>query len=229
MNILAIETSSPLLSVACERSDGAVMESNLEGGLYHAENLMVLVDQILTTLKLKRSGIDLIACGVGPGSFTGLRIGLAAVKGLSTGLRKKIAPVSSIDTISEGAPIQSGNLGVLLDARRGMLYAAGYQFKNGVSKKTFGDSLLSLDQVIKKMNSGTIFCGEGLHIYGAQIKEKLGLKTQFLEERFWKPRASSVLKWIKRQNGKTKFVSSIRLIPTYLRLSEAEEKRKAKV
>ncbi len=225
MNILAVETSSALLSVASQRQGKKVVESDLDGGREHAEKLLVLIERVLKKSGLAKSKLDFLACGVGPGSFTGLRIGLAAVKGIAIGLGKKIIPVSSLDIIAEGAPISDGQLAVILDARRGMVYSAFYEFKNGIPKKTFGDSLISFGQLMKQISPKTIFSGDALRMYGSQIRERFGKKNQFLKEKFWKPRAAFIIKWISR-HPKIKFVSSAELKPAYLRLSEAEERRK---
>ncbi len=225
MNILAIETSTSLLSVACKRADGITAEANLDGGFHHSENLILLVKQVLDTLRLKRENIDLVACGVGPGSFTGLRIGLAAVKGLALGFRKKIAGVSSLDIAAEGISIHSGDLAVILDARREMLYTAIYRFREGSPKKILKDSLLTFEELAKRVSSKTVFCGNAIDAYGERIKERFP-GSHFLDKRFWNPEASSILSLIQKKKGSIKYLSLSQLKPAYMRLSEAEERRK---
>ncbi len=225
MNILAIETSSSLLSVALGRSDGVSAEINLDGGLHHAENLISLVQVALEALKLKKREIDLVACGMGPGSFTGLRIGLAAAKGLGLGLQKKIAGFSSLDIASEGIPLETGKLAVILDARREALYAAMYRFDKGVRKKIVKESLFSIDQFIERIDGKTMLMGNALETYGEKIR-RIYPKVSFVEKRFWNPKASSLLSLIQKQKGKIKFLKPEQLKPAYLRLSEAEERRK---
>ena len=228
MNVLAIETSTSILSVACRRSDGVSLEMNLEGGLRHSENLVPLIQQVLDGLQLRKKDLNVLACSVGPGSFTGLRIGLATVKGLAIGLQKKIVGVSSLDVIAEGVSLPSGKLAVILDARRHMIYGALYQFKNGNARKILKDSLLSFDQLVKRVDRTTAFVGDALVSYGDKIKQKLGSEIAFLDKRFWNPKASSVLNWFQKQNGKVTWVSLDELKPAYLRLSQAEERRKRK-
>ena len=226
MNVLAIETSSSFLSVAAQRKDGRLAEANLKGALGHTEKLISLTRQVLGKLHIKKGEIDLLVCGLGPGSFTGLRIGLSAAKGLVLGLKKKMAGVSSLDAIAEGVSMPSGKLAVVLDARREQLYAGIYQFENGKYRKVLKDSLLSFDQLIRVVNEDTIFTGNALVTYGERIKKTLGSPAVFLKESFWYPKATSVLKVIQKQKGKIKFLTLNQLKPAYLRLSEAEERRK---
>lgn len=223
MNLLAIETSSPVLSVACMKSNGVLSEAAMDGGLQHAENLIVLVKQVLDSAKLKKNEIDVILCGIGPGSFTGLRIGLAAVKGLALGLKKKVAMVSSLDAIQEGISISDGDLTVLLDARRGSLYAAQYAFKNGKAKKTFSDSLLPFDQLIKRIKPKSTLAGSGLAIYADAIQKKVK-NVVLTQPRFWNPKAAALIPIFQREK-KPQFVPLNKLKPAYLRLTEAEERK----
>ena len=226
MNILAVETSSPVLSVALQRRDGMTKEIIFETGLHHVEKLMLFVRELLSELQIKKEKIDLIVCGVGPGSFTGLRVGLSAVKGLALGLGKKIVAVSSLDLIAEGAGLSEEKLAVVLDARRERLYTALYQFKAGTPRKILKDSLLSLDQLIKLVDSNTVFTGSALVTYGDQIEKKLGRDVRWLDEKFWHPKASSIFSLLKHNQAAVKTIPLRQLKPMYLRLSEAEEKRK---
>src|SRR3989338_2449813 len=140
-NILAVDTSSRLLSVAI-RSEYSVFEANLDGTPRHSEQLIGLIKEGLAHLRLKKNDLETLIWGLGPGSFTGLRIGLSVLKGFHLGLRKKSYGASSLDLIALSSGLVSGELAVCVDARREHIYAAKYQFKKGAVKKVLKDSLL---------------------------------------------------------------------------------------
>ena len=227
MNILAIETSSSLLSVAARRSDGVFAELNMDGGLRHAESLVCAIKHVFEMLGLRKNDLSLIACGLGPGSFTGLRIGLSTAKGLALGLKKKVVGVSSLDLIAQGISLGDGKLAVICDARRERIYSACYHFQNGIPRKTVKDSLFTFDQLIENVDRNTIFVGDGVPIYQKAIQMTLGRKVAFIKELFWRPKASHILSWIGQAKGRLPFFPLNHLEPTYLRLSEAEERRQA--
>lgn len=224
MNILSIETSSPILSVAVKKGS-ACTEINFKKGRYHAENLVPLVDRALRKLKLSAKKLDVIMCGVGPGSFTGLRIGLSAAKGFSLGLGVSVMAVSSLDLIAEGAKLKEGLLAVILDARRERFYAAFYKIKSGRRKKVLKDSILTLDELKARLPDVTHMTGDGLRVYSDKIKSEAKGEIVFLHEKFWYPRASSAFQ-ILEQKKKIEATQLSRLKPAYLRLTEAEERRR---
>jgi len=225
-NILAVDTSSGVLSVSAQNSEGAKIEINLDAGFRHGERLVLLIKQALSDLRIDKKDLDVLACGIGPGSFTGLRIGLSAMKGLSLGLKKKVLTFSSLDLIAAGAPLTSGKLAVLVNAKRDRVYAALYQFKDGVSKKIMKDSSLGINELLDYADENTVVSGDAILPYGETIKERLGRKIVFLEKQFWFPKASAMLPLVEAANGKAQASSLVRLKPAYLRLSEAEERRK---
>ena len=226
LNLLAIDTSSPVLGVACRRRDGVKAELTVQGGLWHTEKLMALVKQACELLKLPRTELDLVICGVGPGSFTSLRIGVAAVKGLAAGLRKPVVRMSSFDLVAEGIQMEAGKMAVILDARREKIYTAFYEYRHFVPRRVLKDSLFSVDELVKSADKNTVFCGNALVTYGDKLRERLGKRAQFLDERFWNPRPAAAFSILDRMGAKVKPVSLKDLKPAYLRLSEAEERKR---
>lgn len=215
--ILAVDTSSNVLSVAICSGRDAIYEANLDGVPRHSEFLIDFIQDGLERLKIKKQDLDLLIWGLGPGSFTGLRIGLAALKGFHLGLRKKSLGGSSLDLIALGTGMTSGELAVCVDARRERIYTAIYQFKKGVIKKVLGESLLSFDELIKKLNPGTLITGDALKTYGDLIQSEFAKEMLLLDSRFWYPRAlflfhlyESKRDWLKPLNLQT-------MTPEYLR------------
>jgi tRNA threonylcarbamoyladenosine biosynthesis protein TsaB len=226
-NILAVDTSSRVLSVAI-KSGSSVFKSNLDAVPRHSERLIGIIEKGLKRLKLKKENIHAFVWGLGPGSFTGLRIGLSVLKGFHLCLRKKSFGASSLDLIALSSSLKEGELLVCVDARRQSIYAAKYQFKNGAVKKVMKDTLLSFDELIRKTTKQTIFSGDALTVYGDLIRSKHGKNVLFLKPSFWYPQASQSLflseskrEWLTPLSLKT-------MVPRYFRFSEAEERLRAK-
>ncbi len=125
MKVLAFDCSGDILSVAVRNGDKWV-EASLDLGLKHAERLMDLIDHCLSWAALKPTELDLIACTLGPGSFTGLRIGISTAKGLSLGLGLPWVGVPSLDCMAWGHDSMPGPVAPIMDARRGRVYSAIY-------------------------------------------------------------------------------------------------------
>jgi tRNA threonylcarbamoyladenosine biosynthesis protein TsaB len=127
MNLLSIETSGPVLSVAIKKSGAKLCHKTVQGYMKHAENLLPVIDRLLKNEKLKIRDIDAFLIGRGPGSFTGLRIGFATLKGFLATCPKPCFGAFSLDLIAAGMdPEKHANLTVCLDARRGKLYTRSY-------------------------------------------------------------------------------------------------------
>jgi tRNA threonylcarbamoyladenosine biosynthesis protein TsaB len=125
LNVLAIDTATELLSV-CLRTEGGRTEALLDMGLTHAERVMDLVDFCLAKADLKPANLDLLACAEGPGSFTGLRIGMATVKGMALALGKPWVAVPTLDCLAWGLDFAHGAVLPIIDGKKGRLYAAIY-------------------------------------------------------------------------------------------------------
>lgn len=125
MNVLAIDTSTDILSVALKTETGWA-EASLQGGLRHAERLMGLVDFCLAQAGIARSELGLAACARGPGSFTGLRIGMAASKGIAAGLGIPWVSVPTMDALAWGLDAFPGAVAPIVDGKQGRVYSAVY-------------------------------------------------------------------------------------------------------
>jgi len=125
MKVLAIDTASDILAVALMTETGWA-EASLDLGLKHAERLIDLVDFCVSRAGLKPADLDLIACSGGPGSFTGLRIGMATAKGLSLALKKPWASVPTLDCLAWGFESYQGVVAPAMDGKKGRFYTAFY-------------------------------------------------------------------------------------------------------
>ncbi|OGW84620.1 MAG: tRNA (adenosine(37)-N6)-threonylcarbamoyltransferase complex dimerization subunit type 1 TsaB [Omnitrophica bacterium RIFCSPHIGHO2_02_FULL_46_11] len=223
-NILAVDTSSRVLSVAIGTRTSAVFESNLEGTPQHSEQLLGLIAEGLKDLGLKKHDLTHLIWGLGPGSFTGLRIGLSVLKGFSLGLKKRCFGVSSLDVIALGSGVINGDLIVCLDARREHLYVAQYRFQKGQVKKVLSDRLLSFDHFLSKLKPGMTLTGDAISSYGELIQKKKEEGISFLPQSFWYPKAHFMLKLLAEKHEWVEALTLRKMVPKYLRISEAEEK-----
>lgn len=221
--ILAVDTSSNILSVAVCSGTDAIFEANLDGVPRHSEHLIDLIREGLERVKVKKQDLDFLIWGLGPGSFTGLRIGLSALKGFYMGLQKKSLGGSSLDLIALGSGMVTGTLAVCVDARRERTYTAIYQFTEGTIKKVLRDSLFSFDELMEKLSPGITVTGDALAKYGPAIKTKKGKEVLFLEPYFWYPRALFLLHLYESKRNWLKPLTLKSITPQYLRTSEAEE------
>jgi len=225
-NILAVDTSSRVLSVAIRSRAGELFESSLEGTPRHSEQLLELLEQGLKQLQIAKHEIDQLIWGLGPGSFTGLRIGLSVLKGLHLVWDRNALGASSLDLIALATNPVTGQLAVCVDARRGRLYVARYRFQAGEPEKLLPDSLLSFEELMAQMNHQTVLTGDALGTYGARIREHLGHRALLAPRCFWYPRASGALLLYESKPDWLEPLTLRSMTPRYLRLPEAVEKSK---
>ncbi len=203
MKLLAFSTSSEMLSVALLNDSQLIKEENHFLGLRHSEKLVPTIKDMLDASSFSLKDIDGFAIDIGPGSFTGLRIGLATLKGLVFGERKKIIGVSSLDALAENAatephPFNFFNCLIcpIIDAKQDRVYSALYTLSEAKphSKRKTKYEVIKIKDLLKKLNKKkAIFLGDGLGKYQdfiAQAKKE----TTFLPRKFWFPYASVIAK-----------------------------------
>ena len=228
MNILAIESSSKILSLAL--SSNARLCCQLKSSeRFKSEHIIGLLKETLKKGGIRLSDLDYIAVGQGPGSFTGLRVGIASAKGLAHSLDLKIIGVGSLDLIAYNIKdAKSHDICTIVDARRGNLYAAIFRRSNSKQslflEKKLDYSLLTPKQLLRKISSPTLFVGDGVEIFqNAGIKEKSKL-IFFASGNFWYPKAS-VLARVAYELIKNKKVKKQRLgqiLPIYIYPKECQ-------
>ncbi len=135
-NVLGIDTSTEVLSIAIARGD-AWASLALRQGLQHSPSLLPLVDSLLSRMDLAARDLDLVVCSLGPGSFTGIRIGLATALGIAAARGTPMVGVSTLDAIAEPWQSRSGEVYPVIDARKGRIYTA--MFQDGARKSGYLD------------------------------------------------------------------------------------------
>lgn len=212
MNILALETSGTVLSVALAASE-YWWELNINRGFKHGETLMPAVSRLLADAGLKPSELDLIACTAGPGSFTGLRIGMATAKGIARGAECPLKAVPTLPLLATGREHWPGIVAPVMDARKKRVYAAA--FKNG--KRILPDSDVDLDEFMESLPDD-----ETVLVTGPDARIALGRPRVVLDPLYASGRAQQMIS-AARFAFDADGPDPSDMGPLYLRLSEAEE------
>jgi len=225
MNILALDTSGVTASIAILRDEMVLAENFLNLGRNHSEILLPSIDQLLTATGLELRAIDLFACTVGPGSFTGIRIGVSTVKGLALAMDRPIAGLSALEVLAMNAMGWPGKICPMIDARREQVYAGLYA-DNGTEllMNIIPERLDRATDFLELIAGETVFIGTGAVKYGDSIRRKLGGRCHFLIDHIQQIHASAVGVLAGRKALAGGLTDAVRLMPLYLRRSEAEEK-----
>jgi len=222
LKILAIDTSTDTGSIAITDDEDILAESIFNVGRTHSETLIPSFQEMLEKTQLDIKDLDLLALTLGPGSFTGVRIGVSTIKGFALALEKPVAGVSTLEALASNFPFSSLPIVPLFDARRGEIYSAMFKWEGGLLKRLSEDGAVSPEDAIKEIKTKTIFVGEGLVKYGQMIKDTLGDNAVFAPRATWYVRASNVaalgLKSYKAGGG----LDLATFTPSYRRKSEAE-------
>ncbi|MFM9413300.1 tRNA (adenosine(37)-N6)-threonylcarbamoyltransferase complex dimerization subunit type 1 TsaB [Peptococcus simiae] len=180
MYILALDTSSITGSVAIWADGQVRAEIFLNTGLTHSEQAMPMVDRALGLTGADIGTIDAIAVTSGPGSFTGLRIGLATAKALAQGLGVPIATKTSLEVLASGQLPYVGYICPILNARRKEVYTAIYQAEGDGMIRVAGPQAISLAALLEEVGEDRVlFCGDGIDVYGAAIQAAMGDQAFF--------------------------------------------------
>ncbi len=162
MYILGIETSTKTGSVAIVSEDGVIAQYSLNIEVTHSERLMSTVDRVLTDTGFQIADMDGYAVAIGPGSFTGLRIGLAAVKGLALVTGKPVAAVPTLKALAWNLPYAAYPVCPMLDARKNEVYAATYRFEGTALVYGMAEAVISLSRLSERISEKTHFYRRGV-------------------------------------------------------------------
>ena len=230
MKLLGIDTSGMVASVAVMEDDILIGEYTLNYKKTHSQTLMPMLDELTKALELDLSTIDAIAVAVGPGSFTGLRIGAAAVKGLAMALDKPVIEISTLEGLAYSCCESEKVVCPILDARRKQTYAAGYEFDT-VAKEVIAQDALAIEDFIEKVNAygkSTLFLGDGVPVFKEDIEKLCTVPFSFAKPGQNRQSASSVLRAAKDKFDKGELKQGDELRLNYLRVSQAERERAEK-
>jgi tRNA threonylcarbamoyladenosine biosynthesis protein TsaB len=244
MKILAIETSTMLGGIAImDDLSGLIAELRLNVKSTHSERLMTGIDHVLKQAGLKVSDIDVFAVAIGPGSFTGLRIGLSTMKGFSYATGKPIVSVPTLEALAWNFPYCKSPVCTMLDARKKEVYAALFKWDNNGFIRLINEVSIKIDRLLEKIKErkdlssplaeegkgeffgeSIIFTGEGTLLYRDKIFEVMGEKAISASLEKMVPSPANVAHLGIKKAKKGDFSEPVSLSPFYIRRSEAEIK-----
>lgn len=222
--ILAFDTSGPSLSVALMMGDKLVYECTQQNGLTHSDSLMPLVDAALGAGKLTAAMVDYYAVVVGPGSFTGVRIGVTTAKALVHATGRPVIAVNALEAIAEAGALDGHVVCPLQDARAGQVYCAA--FRQG--ERLLPDAAMKLQEFLESLApyGPCRFAGDGAAAHREAIVERMGEQALFVPANDMALRASNAARIaLRRLDTATGWQA---LLPYYLRAPQAERERMAR-
>lgn len=225
MKILSIDSSALVASVALCEDEKLLAEYTLNNGNTHSETLLPMVESVLKSFDMTPADIDLFAVSAGPGSFTGVRIGAATIKGLAFASDKPCATVSTLEAIAYNLRIHKGLICPVMNARRSQVYTALFRSDGKTLTRLMTDSALSiaeLDRILAEYGEEVCLCGDGY-----EITEKGFTATPlcYVPERLRLQSAASVAAVALESYKNGIYCSDAELGVNYLRPSQAERER----
>ena len=221
MKILSVDSSSVSASVAITENGVTLAENFINNGLTHSQTLMPMVEKTLIDADVSIKDIEVFAITNGPGSFTGVRIGIASVKGMADVLNKKCVAISTLEAIAEPLKDEDCIACAVMDARCNQVYTA--IFENG--NRLCEDKAVLIDELgdeLKNYNKKVVFIGDGSVLCYEKLKDVV-TDISIADEDIRYVHASSIgrLAEVKIRNGEMP-IDSANLVPFYLRLPQAE-------
>lgn len=230
MKIFAVDTSAKSASVALIE-DGVIKgEYFINTMLTHSETLMPMVDLLFKSLHMSPLEADYFAVNCGPGSFTGLRIGIAAVKGMAFALNKPCVAVSTLESMAYNLCDDKSLICAVMDARCNQVYNALFENNNGAVKRICDDRAIKIDELSAELNQigrNVILVGDGAKICFNQLRNSIS-DVKVAPENLLYQRASSTAFAAERLIAKSDILDSAQLVPHYLRLPQAQRELLAK-
>lgn len=186
--------------------------------------LAVSIKRILDTLGWRVGDIDYFACGLGPGSFTGIRVGIAAIKAMSWLANKPVVGICSLDILAANAKDTDKPIIPAVDAKRNLIYTAIFKRKNGQLKRMKSYMLLNEEQLIAITPPQSIIFADALELYKEKLMRNLK-EPVFLDKDYWYPKAHNIIELALSRIKEKKWSSALSIKPIYLYPKECQIKR----
>jgi len=222
LTVLAIDTSSQSGSVALCRGGQVIAESAINVRSTHSERLLVQIEQVLDASQRSLSDMDLLAVSRGPGSFTGLRVGLATAQGLAVSAGLPLIGVSTLQALALNLPLSPVPVCTFLDARKQEVYSCLYDTRSGFPRALGDEQVLPPELLLDRLEQEVVFAGDGVAHYRDLIVKRLGADVCSLPPAAHQVRASSVAflaeqSFVRGDRGSSGVVS-----PCYIRPPDAD-------
>lgn len=222
MKILGIDTVTKFLCIGIYDGTKAY-EYNLEVGTRLSSLLGITIKRIFGALNWKIDDIDYFACGIGPGSFTGIRIGMATIKGLAWSLKKPILSIPSLDILAKNAGLTDRYIIPMVDAKRNLIYCSIYKIKNNTLKRISPYMLLSEKDFFKKIRHNAVIFGDAVSLYKEKIQSLVTAAT-ILDTDCWYPKGHNIIELARGLIKSKKFNDAFNIKPIYLYPKECQIK-----
>lgn len=180
MKILAVDTATQSCSVAIADNRYLLAELTVCSGQTHSKRLMKTIRTVMDMSGVGLPALDGFAVSSGPGSFTGLRIGISTVKGLAAATGKQLAGISNLDALATQSALPAFLICPLLDARKGEVYYSRYRLKNDILKKVVEEQVASPSEAIGNIDEVCLFVGDGALLHKEAIASRLGSLARFV-------------------------------------------------
>ncbi|HOW35117.1 MAG TPA: tRNA (adenosine(37)-N6)-threonylcarbamoyltransferase complex dimerization subunit type 1 TsaB [Candidatus Omnitrophota bacterium] len=230
MKILCLETSTKNFSLGLAQDGKMLKVRNLYLEKILSSSIIPAIEEILKKAKVTLKGLDGFAVGLGPGSFTSLRVGLSTVKALAFATQKPVVGIPSLDILAMNAIPRPGmDICVICDAKRNLLFSCVYELKNGTLRKKTEYLLVDIKKLLGKIKKQTLFIGDGISLcreaiehYGAQRH----LTVEFADTKQWFPYADQLAFLAEPRFRKKHFDNPQKLIPLYLYPDDCQVSKK---
>ncbi|MDJ0985341.1 MAG: tRNA (adenosine(37)-N6)-threonylcarbamoyltransferase complex dimerization subunit type 1 TsaB [Desulfobacterales bacterium] len=222
MKILALDTATASCSVAITDERRTYAELTTRKNQTHSKHLMQMIDSVLESAGLHIDDLGGFALTIGPGSFTGLRIGISTIKGLALATDKPVVGISSLETLAWQCAHRNILISPLLDARKAEIYGATYRFIDNCLVEQTPAMASAPEAFIRKIKEPCIFVGCGAQLYRQTIEKSMGPNAHFMPDDQNLIKASSIA-FLSMNRFKTSDTDGVAdLVPRYIRKSDAE-------
>lgn len=226
MKLLCADTSSSVCAVGIFEDDKLIKENTLDNGRTHSENFMPLVEKTLNDANLTLDDIEAIGVVVGPGSFTGIRIGVASCKAMSEVKNIKVIPIISLESLAANEYGKNKKICSMIDARNSQVFCGIFNENIEKIEEYMADDINNVLEKISKYDN-VIFVGNGTCVNKEKIVEAFKSKNiEFSDNNSQNADSLGIIAYKKAQ--KSEFISADELIPVYLRKSQAERMKNEK-
>ncbi|MCM8789884.1 MAG: tRNA (adenosine(37)-N6)-threonylcarbamoyltransferase complex dimerization subunit type 1 TsaB [Candidatus Omnitrophica bacterium] len=221
MKILSIDTSTKyfVLSI-CDESK--MYELNLEVEKRLSSLINITIQRALNYVGIRLDDLDYFACGLGPGSFTGLRIGVAAIKGFCLSLKKPVIGISSLDILAKNAShLEEKNIIPIIDAKRGLIYSSVYKIKDNRLLRLKQYTLETFDELLKNKIKNPVFLGDAVDLYKHKIISSIR-GAVVLDKDYWFPKGHHIAELALKKIRSKKISNPFTIKPIYLYPKECQ-------
>ncbi len=233
MKILGVDSSGMVASVALVQDDIMVAEYSVNYKKTHSQTLLPMLDEVVKMAEIDLQDIDAIAVAAGPGSFTGLRIGSATVKGLGLALDKPIVSVPTCHALAYNLCMCVNKIICpIMDARRNQVYTGLYRFEDGNMQVVKNQDAMDISDLIEELNKigvPVVFLGDGVPVFKKTIDEQLSCDYSYAPAHLNRQRAGAVATLGARYYAQGVYENPEEHKPVYLRKSQAEREREEKM